>query len=308
MQKTRLAKAGVVLLGLTLVGAACGSDNSSSSSGGATTAAPRHHHGRRRRRYDSRFGRRRHHGRRRREGGDAHRSEVQRHRPRLPRRRTPVRTPASASRSTTGPSSPSTSSTRPTPTARSATRTSTPRARPTRPRSWPAASWATASIVGLVGPAFSGESKNADPIFNEAGLPTVTASATNAHAAEQRLDHLPSHAGQRRRAGPRCRQVHHGHDQAPRRCTSSTTPRTTARAWPTASRRRLGAAVIGSDTIDPKATDYSATVTKVKAAAPDAVFFGGYYAQAGPLSKQLRDGGVTAPSSCSATASATPAT
>src|SRR4051812_2863716 len=39
MQKTRLARAGVVLLGLALVGAACGSDNSSSSSGGATTAA-----------------------------------------------------------------------------------------------------------------------------------------------------------------------------------------------------------------------------------------------------------------------------
>ena len=65
----------------------------------------------------------------------------------------------------------------------------------------------------------------------------------------------------------------------------------------------LGAAVVGSDTIDPKATDYSATVTKVKAAAPDAVFFGGYYSQAGPLAKQLRDGGVTRPSSCSVTAS-----
>ena len=55
----------------------------------------------------------------------------------------------------------------------------------------------------------------------------------------------------------------------------------------------LGAAVVGTDTIDTKATDYSGTVTKVKSAGADAVFFGGYYAQAGPLSKQLRDGGVT---------------
>src|SRR5581483_4687528 len=34
-------------------------------------------------------------------------------------------------------------------------------------------------VVGVVGPAFSGESKAADPIFNEAGVPTITASATN---------------------------------------------------------------------------------------------------------------------------------
>jgi branched-chain amino acid transport system substrate-binding protein len=59
-------------------------------------------------------------------------------------------------------------------------------------------------------------------------------------------------------------------------------------------KQTLGSTVVGSDTIDTKATDYSSTVTKVKSANPDAMFFGGYYAQAGPLSKQLRDGGVTA--------------
>src|SRR5205807_9942291 len=47
-----------------------------------------------------------------------------------------------------------------------------------------------------------------------------------------------------------------------------------------------------SDAIDPKATDYSAAVNKVKAAKPDVVFYGGYYNEAGRLKKQLSDAGV----------------
>ncbi|MFA1548123.1 branched-chain amino acid ABC transporter substrate-binding protein [Actinomadura chokoriensis] len=48
------------------------------------------------------------------------------------------------------------------------------------------------------------------------------------------------------------------------------------------------------DKIDPKATDYSSTVNKVKSAKPDVIFFGGYYNGGDKLLKQLRDGGVTA--------------
>ncbi len=48
------------------------------------------------------------------------------------------------------------------------------------------------------------------------------------------------------------------------------------------------------DKIDPKATDYSSTVNKVKSAKPDAIFFGGYYNGGDKLLKQLRDAGVTA--------------
>jgi branched-chain amino acid transport system substrate-binding protein len=49
-----------------------------------------------------------------------------------------------------------------------------------------------------------------------------------------------------------------------------------------------------SDAIDTQASDYSSTVNKAKAFAPDAIFFGGYYAQGGKLIKQLREGGVKA--------------
>ena len=40
--------------------------------------------------------------------------------------------------------------------------------------------------------------------------------------------------------------------------------------------------------------DFSAAVTQVKGANPDAVFYGGYYSEAAPLVQQLKDGGVTA--------------
>ena len=52
-----------------------------------------------------------------------------------------------------------------------------------------------------------------------------------------------------------------------------------------------GATVPVRDHIDPKATDYSATVNGVNAGNVNAVFYGGYYQNAGPLLKQLRDAG-----------------
>jgi branched-chain amino acid transport system substrate-binding protein len=42
----------------------------------------------------------------------------------------------------------------------------------------------TDKIVGLIGPAFSGESRQADPILEEGTIPSVTASATNPGLAE----------------------------------------------------------------------------------------------------------------------------
>lgn len=43
--------------------------------------------------------------------------------------------------------------------------------------------------------------------------------------------------------------------------------------------------------IDPKATDYSAAVNSIKASGADGVFYGGYAPQSGPLAKQLKDAG-----------------
>ena len=57
--------------------------------------------------------------------------------------------------------------------------------------------------------------------------------------------------------------------------------------------KNLGDAAVGGKAfvIDPEGTDYSSVVTQVVNANPDVVFYGGYTPQAGPLAKQLNEGG-----------------
>jgi branched-chain amino acid transport system substrate-binding protein len=52
--------------------------------------------------------------------------------------------------------------------------------------------------------------------------------------------------------------------------------------------------VVANDTIQQKQTDFGPTVTKIRGAGADAVFFGGYYAEAGLIKKQMADAGVKA--------------
>ena len=42
-------------------------------------------------------------------------------------------------------------------------------------------------------------------------------------------------------------------------------------------------------------TDFAPTISKIESAEPDAIFYGGYIAEAAPLLKQIRDAGIEAP-------------
>jgi len=59
--------------------------------------------------------------------------------------------------------------------------------------------------------------------------------------------------------------------------------------------RKLGIKVVAKEFTSDKASDFSAILTSVKAAKPDAVFYGGYSAQGGPMLRQMRSLGITAP-------------
>jgi branched-chain amino acid transport system substrate-binding protein len=59
-------------------------------------------------------------------------------------------------------------------------------------------------------------------------------------------------------------------------------------------RQAGGATVVAKEFTNDKATDFSAILTKIKAARPDVVFFGGMNAVAGPMLKQMKQLGLNA--------------
>ncbi|HSU34675.1 MAG TPA: branched-chain amino acid ABC transporter substrate-binding protein [Propionibacteriaceae bacterium] len=59
--------------------------------------------------------------------------------------------------------------------------------------------------------------------------------------------------------------------------------------------KKLGGEVVAADTINPDEKDFSSVISKVKAAGPDAIYYGGQYPQAGPLSQQAKAAGLKVP-------------
>ncbi len=56
-----------------------------------------------------------------------------------------------------------------------------------------------------------------------------------------------------------------------------------------------GGEIVAAETINPEDKDFSAVISKVKGAKPEAVYYGGEFPQAGPLSQQMKAGGLKVP-------------
>jgi branched-chain amino acid transport system substrate-binding protein len=156
-----------------------------------------------------------------------------------------------------------------------------------------------AAIRGVVGPTFSGETRAVIPSLQEAGLVMVSASATAAPLPDvvpgQTVFHrlVPDDDVQgkgvtdyvtRRLSVTRAAYIH---DNADYGKGLADTTRTQLEA--------AGVATVLNEAIDPRSQDFSAVVNQVRALAPppDMIFYGGYYAEAGRLKKQLTDAQVT---------------
>ena len=153
------------------------------------------------------------------------------------------------------------------------------------------------NILGLVGPAFSGETRAVLPTLEEEGLVMVSASATNVELPTVVPDNtvfhrvLPDDAAQA--AG------------VAQYLTTTLQPATIAIVHDNSEYGKglaedqlvpllEGIEVVATEVIDPASQDYSSAVNAVRDSGAEAVFFGGYYEQAGRLRRQLVDAGVDA--------------
>lgn len=149
------------------------------------------------------------------------------------------------------------------------------------------------TFLGVIGGAFSGETRATKAIFGEAGLTMISQSAT---ATDLTLED-PS-------------PVFHrvvGYDEIQGAAIAKyitdvlkstkvfVVDDSTTYGQPLADKVKsvLGSAVTASDKAQEKQTDFSAIITKVISAAPETVFYAGYTAEAAPFLKQLRDASYT---------------
>ncbi|MET4432073.1 MULTISPECIES: branched-chain amino acid ABC transporter substrate-binding protein [unclassified Mycolicibacterium] len=149
--------------------------------------------------------------------------------------------------------------------------------------------------IGLVGPAFSGETKATGTVFDQAGLVAATASATNPTLSENGWRTFFRGLANDAVQGPSVANYLKNTLGLKKICVVDDST-DYGLGLATAVRETLGPVADSTCNISVKKgdKDFSAAVTQVKGANPDALFFGGYYAEAAPLVQQLRDGGVTA--------------
>jgi branched-chain amino acid transport system substrate-binding protein len=149
-----------------------------------------------------------------------------------------------------------------------------------------------AFTIGLIGPAFSGETNATGDIFNQAGLVATTASATNVTLSEKGWRTFFRGLGNDGVQGPAVANYMKNTLNYDKVCVvDDSTDYGLGLAQ--AIRQTLGPVADSACNISVKKgdKDFSAAVTQINGANPDAVFFAGYYAEAAPLTQQLRDGG-----------------
>jgi len=152
-------------------------------------------------------------------------------------------------------------------------------------------------VIGIVGPAFSGETKALLPDIQAAGLPMISSSATNKDLPTVVPNATVFHrviaddalqasgvVAYLAKESPRSVAIVHDNTEYGKGLADDVAKQAASK----------GVSVSSTEILDPKAQDFSATVNKIKAANPSHLFYGGYYAEAGRFRKQLTDAGVRA--------------
>jgi branched-chain amino acid transport system substrate-binding protein len=153
-----------------------------------------------------------------------------------------------------------------------------------------------AKVAGVVGHLNSGTSIPASPIYNGAGIPVISGSATNPKLTEQGFKTQFRVVGRDDQQGPAIASYLAANNKPK---TVAVIDDATAYGEGLANEveKTLKAAKIGvlpREKGTDKTTDWKAVLTKLKGRNPDAIFYGGMDATGGPLMKQGRELGIKA--------------
>ncbi len=155
---------------------------------------------------------------------------------------------------------------------------------------------ADAKVAGVVGHLNSGVTIPASAIYNQAGIPMITGSATNPKLTEQGFKVVFRVVGRDDQQGPAIASY----------LASNNKPKTVAviddaTAYGEGIANEVektlksgGVVVLPREKGTDKTTDWKAVLTKLKGRNPDAIFYGGMDATGGPLIKQGRELGIKA--------------
>lgn len=152
-----------------------------------------------------------------------------------------------------------------------------------------------ASVIGLLGPAFSGETKAVGPIFHQANLLSLTASATNPALTTNGWTNFFRGLANDAIQGPAVAAYMKDTLKYAKVCVVQDDSDYGV-GLAKAINDGLGGVADSACAAKVKTgdKDFSAAVQLIKGESPDAVFYAGYYAEGAPFASQLKSGGVTA--------------
>jgi branched-chain amino acid transport system substrate-binding protein len=153
-----------------------------------------------------------------------------------------------------------------------------------------------AKVVGVVGHLNSGTSIPASPIYNQAGIPVISGSATNPKLTEQGFKNQFRVVARDDQQGPAVAK-YLADNNKPK--VVAVIDDATAYGEGIANEvekalKGAGINVLPREKGTDKTTDWKAILTKLRGRNPDAVFYGGMDATGGPLLKQGRELGIKA--------------
>ncbi|GIK85808.1 MAG: branched chain amino acid ABC transporter substrate-binding protein [Betaproteobacteria bacterium] len=155
--------------------------------------------------------------------------------------------------------------------------------------------FADAKVAGVVGHLNSGVTIPASAVYNQAGLPMVSGSATNPKLTEQGFKNVFRLVARDDQQGPAVAQ----YLQSMKVKKVAVVDDATAYGEGLANEvektlKASGVQIVAREKTNDKATDFKAILTKMKGRGPDAVFYGGMDATGGPMLKQARELGIKA--------------